>query len=215
VVIPEVGAALSAAGALMSDLQADHRALHYAATDRFDFDSVNRVLESLTARSAEFIEGPGTGGTAHAIDLYAEARYRHQIWEIDLPLTLDRFQSDADVSRVREDFDRLHEEVFAFRDPGSDVEFVGWRATARARLGADGFGRLEAEGALEADVSGSRTAYFAGLGAVDTDVELFEAMQPGAVVEGPAVIESAFTTVVVDPGASAVRTEGGTLVITP
>jgi N-methylhydantoinase A len=215
VVIPEVGAALSAAGALMSDLQADHRALHYAATDRFDFDGVNRVLDSLASRCAEFIKGPGTGGTAHAVDLFAEARYRHQIWEIDLPLTLDRFQSDADVSRVREDFDRLHEEVFAFRDPGSDVEFVGWRATARARLGADGFGRLEAEGALEADVSGSRTAYFAGLGAVDTDVELFEAMQPGAVVEGPAVIESAFTTVVVDPGASAVRTEGGTLVITP
>ena len=215
VVIPEVGAALSAAGALMSDLQADHRALHYAATDRFDFDGVNSVLDSLAARCAEFIEGPGTGGTAHAVDLFAEARYRHQIWEIDLPLTLDRFQSDADVSRVREDFDRLHEEVFAFRDPGSDVEFVGWRATARARLGADGFGRLEAERALEADVSGSRTAYFAGLGAVDTDVELFEAMQPGAVVEGPAVVESAFTTVVVDPGASAVRTEGGTLVITP
>jgi N-methylhydantoinase A len=215
VVIPEVGAALSAAGALMSDLQADHRALHYAATDRFDFDGVNRVLESLTARCAEFIEGPGTGGTAHAVDLYAEARYRHQIWEIDLPLQLDRFDSDADVSGVRKDFDRLHEEVFAFRDPGSDVEFVGWRATARARLGASGFGRLETEGALEAGVSGSRTAYFAGLGAVETDVELFEAMDPGAAVEGPAVIESAFTTVVVDPGATAVRTEGGTLVITP
>jgi N-methylhydantoinase A len=215
VVIPEVGAALSAAGALMSDLQADHRALYYAATDRFDFDGVNRVLESLTTRCAEFIEGPGTGGTAHAVDLYAEARYRHQIWEIDLPLQLDRFHSDADVSGVREDFDRLHEEVFAFRDPGSDVEFVGWRATARARLGAGGFGRLEAEGALEAGVSGSRTAYFAGLGAVETDVELFEAMDPGAAVEGPAVIESAFTTVVVDPSATAVRTEGGTLVITP
>jgi N-methylhydantoinase A len=215
VVIPEVGAALSAAGALMSDLQADHRALHYAATDRFDFDGVNRVLDSLAARCAEFIDGPGTGGTAHAVDLYAEARYRHQIWEIDLPLQLDRFHSDADVTRVREDFDRLHEQVFAFRDPGSDVEFVGWRATARARLGTDGFGRLEAERALEARVSGSRRAYFAGLGAVETDVELFEAMDPGAAVEGPAVIESAFTTVVVDPGATAVRTEGGTLVITP
>jgi N-methylhydantoinase A len=210
-----VGAALSAAGALMSDLQADHRALHYAATDRFDFEGVNRVLESLAARCAEFMQGPGTGGTAHAVELYAEARYRHQIWEIDLPLRLDRFHSDADVSRAREDFDRLHEEVFAFRDPGSDVEFVGWRATARARLGAGGFGRLEAERPLDAHVSGSRTAYFAGLGALETKVELFEAMDRGVAVEGPAVIESAFTTVVVDAGASAVRTEGGTLVITP
>jgi N-methylhydantoinase A len=215
VVIPEVGAALSAAGALMSDLQADHRALHYAATDRFDFDGVNGVLESLAARCNEFIEGPGLAGTDHAIDLYAEGRYRHQIWEIDLPLKLDRFRSEADLSRVREDFDRLHEEVFAFRDPGSEVEFVGWRATARSRLRSAGIGRLESERAFEARVPDSRTAYFAGYGSVETGVALFEAMDSGTTVQGPAIVESPFTTVVVDPGATAVRTEGGTLVITP
>jgi N-methylhydantoinase A len=215
VVIPEVGAALSAAGALMSDLQADHRALHYAATDKFDFEGVNGVLESLAARCTEFIEGPGLGGTEHAIDLYAEGRYRHQIWEIDLPLQIDRFRSEADLSRVREDFDRLHEEVFAFRDPGSEVEFVGWRATARTRLRSAGIGRLQSERAFEAEVSSSRETYFAGHGSVATEVQLFEAMEPGATVEGPAIIESPFTTVVVDPGATAARTEGGTLVITP
>ena len=215
VVIPEVGAALSAAGALMSDLQADHRALYYAATDRFDFDGVNGVLDSLAARCNEFIEGPGLGGTEHTVDLYAEGRYRHQIWEIDLPLTLDRFRSDADLSRVREDFDRLHEEVFAFRDPGSEVEFVGWRATARSRLRSHGIGRLESERVFEARVSPSRKAYFGGHGSVETEVELFEAMEPGTAVEGPAIIESPFTTVVVDPGATAARTEGGTMVITP
>jgi N-methylhydantoinase A len=173
------------------------------------------VLDSLAARCTEFIEGPGTGAGEHSIELYAEARYRHQIWEIDLPLELERFRSEADVSRVREGFDRLHEEVFAFRDPGSDVEFVGWRATARSRLRAGGFGRLTAERAVEAHVAAKRAAYFAGVGAVDADVELFELMEAGATVEGPAIIESAFTTVVVDPGATAVRTDRGTLVITP
>jgi len=215
VVIPEVGAALSAAGALMSDLQVDHRALHYAATDRFDFDGVNTVLKLLAGRCSEFIRGPGIFGTEHAIDFYAEARYRHQIWEIDLPLELDRFRSEADLSRVREDFDRLHEEVFAFRDSGSEVEFVGWRATARSRLREGAVGELEGERIFEARVSPSREAYFAGHGSVQTEVEQFEAMAPGATVEGPAIIESPFTTVVVDPGATALRTEGGTLVITP
>ena len=215
VTIPEVGAALSAAGALMSDLQADHRALHYAATDKFDFDGVNLVLDSLAARCDDFIQGPGMGGTEHVVDLYAEARYRHQIWEIDLPLAVDRFRSDADLSRVREDFDSLHEEVFAFRDPGSEVEFVGWRATARSRLRTHRLGRLESGGAFEPRLPSSRSAYFAGYGPVEADVELFEAMEPGATVDGPAIIESPFTTVVVEPAAAAVRTDGGSLVITP
>ncbi|HWT82376.1 MAG TPA: hydantoinase/oxoprolinase family protein, partial [Candidatus Methylomirabilis sp.] len=38
VIIPEVGAALSAAGALMSDLHADYRTLFYTTAENFDFD---------------------------------------------------------------------------------------------------------------------------------------------------------------------------------
>ena len=215
VVIPELGAALSAAGALMSDLQADHRALRYAATDKFDFDAVNQVLSSLVARCRTFLRGAGRGAVEHAIDLYAEARYRHQIWEIDLPLTVQRFRSHADLARAREDFDRIHEEVFAFRDPGSEVEFVGWRANARAKLREGEVGRLEPADAFDVKVSPSRKAYFSGAESVKARVEPFETMQPGALLEGPAIIESPFTTVVIDPGAKAVRRESGTLVITP
>jgi N-methylhydantoinase A len=35
------------------------------------------------------------------------------------------------------------------------------------------------------------------------------------VLAGPAIVESPFTTVVIDPGAEAVRRGSGTLVITP
>jgi N-methylhydantoinase A len=215
VVIPELGAALSAAGALMSDLQAEYRALHYAATDNFDFDRVNEVLKSLLANCRAFIRGPGSGAVEHTIDLYAEARYRHQIWEIDLPLTVHRFRSQRDLARAREDFDRVHEELFAFRDPGSEVEFVGWRATARARLRDDEGGRLKRDHGFEVEVPSSREAYFSGTGAVMAEVKPFETMTPAGALAGPAIVESPFTTVVIDPGAEAVRRSSGTLVITP
>ncbi len=214
-VIPEVGAALSAAGALMSDLQADYRALHYASTDRFDFDGVNSVLKSLVERCRAFVKGPGQGAADHSIDIYAEARYRHQIWEIDLPLQVARFKSKRDMDRVREDFDQVHEEVFAFRDPGSDVEFVGWRATVRCNLREGALGRLGHEKAFEVKVPTSRKAFFEGRGAVKTQVELFETMRRNRPLKGPAIIESPFTTVVIDPGATVVRKKSGTLVITP
>jgi N-methylhydantoinase A len=213
VVIPEVGAALSAAGALMSDLHADYRALFYTSSDNFDFEGVNEVLASLTAKCEEFFKGPGAGAMDHAVEIFAEARYRHQIWEIDLPIDLKRFNTPKEVARVRKDFDRAHEEIFAVLDPDSDVEFVGWRAIARCKLRTGKFGKLGHEKTYEAKLPAKRKAYFNGSAMKNTRVMLFESMKTGATLKGPAIIESPFTTVVIDPGAKASRTRSGSLVI--
>jgi len=215
VIIPEVVAALSAAGALISDLHADYRALFYATSDNFDFDGVNATLDSLTAKCRAFIQGPGAGAQEQSIELYAEARYRDQIWEIDLPLQIGRFKKPEDVHRVREDFDRLHEEVFAFRDPDSTVQFVGWRATVRCKLRERDLGSLAKDKFYEVSVPPSRKAYFTGTGMTETRVEVFETMKPNVPLEGPAIIESPLTTVVIEPGAKVVRKRSGSLIITP
>ncbi len=215
VVIPEMGAALSAVGALMSDLHADYRSLFFTVSDAFDFDGANATLKDLNAKCEKFIEGPGVGALESSIDFFAEARYRHQIWEIDLPLDVTRFKSKRDVALVREEFDRLHEEIFAFRDPGSEVEFVGWRATARCRLREGDLGKLGKDKTYKAKVTPSRKAYFDGKGIRKTRVELFETLKVNTPLKGPAIIESPFTTVVIEPGAKAVRKRSGSLVITP
>ena len=215
VIIPEVVAVLSAAGALISDLHADYRALFYTASDSFDFDGVNTTLDSLTAKCQAFIEGPGAGAMEQSIELYAEARYRDQIWEIDLPLPVGRFERLEDVAQVREEFDRLHEEVFAFRDPDSEVQFVGWRATVRCQLREQDLGNLAKDKLYEAEVPSSRKAYFTGMGMVETPVELFKTLKPNVPLEGPAIIESPLTTVVIEPGAKVVRKGSGSLIITP
>jgi N-methylhydantoinase A len=46
-------------------------------------------------------------------------------------------------------------------------------------------------------------------------VRRFEAMAPDEALAGPAIVESSFTTVVLDPGATARRASSGSLVITP
>ena len=60
-----------------------------------------------------------------------------------------------------------------------------------------------------------RKAFFDKKGIVDTQVEMFETMKFNRPIKGPAIIESPFTTVVIDPGAAVVRKKSGTLVITP
>ncbi|MDA0239139.1 MAG: hydantoinase/oxoprolinase family protein [Proteobacteria bacterium] len=214
VVIPELGATLSAAGALISDLHADFRALHYSSSTSFDMKGSNKVLSDLTKRCKAFIKGPGGGAKNSSIEYFAEAHYRSQIWEIDLPLRKGSFKTAADVARAREDFDAAHEEVFAYRDPDSEVQFVGWRAVARCRLAGKGLGNLARDFERSGSAAKSRKAYFAGKGSVSTKVYEFASMKSKP-VKGPAIIESPFTTVVIDPGATARRTKSGSLVITP
>lgn len=213
VVIPEVGAALSAAGALMSDLHADFRALYYASSVNFEFEGVNATLKSLISKCKAFFKGPGVGAIEHSIEIFTEARYRHQIWEINLPINLRRFRTASEVARVRKEFDAAHEEIFAVRDPDSDVEFVGWGAIARCKLREGKLGKLGHENKFGAKLPARRNAYFGGKGMVNTRVVLFESMKPSASMRGPAIIEAPFTTVVIEPGARVKRTRSGSLVI--
>ena len=86
VVIPETGAALSAAGALMSELAAEYSRMAFATSERFDAAAINAVLAGLEEQCRAFIEGPGEGSLEQRIDYTVEARYPHQIWEIEVPL---------------------------------------------------------------------------------------------------------------------------------
>jgi N-methylhydantoinase A len=63
--------------------------------------------------------------------------------------------------------------------------------------------------------SGMRSVYFGGLGAVNAAILRLEAMTPGAQFAGPAIVESSFTTIVLNPGARAERTASGSLAIEP
>ena len=55
----------------------------------------------------------------------------------------------------------------------------------------------------------------AAIGAVNAAILRLEAMAPGAQFAGPAIVESSFTTIVLNPGASAERTPSGSLAIAP
>ena len=61
VILPEVAAALSAHGALISELRAEYSGTLYTSTGGFDFNGVNALLEALEDKCRAFIQGPGAG----------------------------------------------------------------------------------------------------------------------------------------------------------
>lgn len=211
-VIPIVGAALSAAGALMSDLRADfHRSL-LTNTNSFDTEAVNRMLAELKASCDAFARATDARPEAIKISFSAEARYATQVWEIIAPVHTNRFRGDADVERFVEDFHKAHADLFTFADHDSAIEVTGWTAHVACRLNEmDGL-RLSERTAVR-PVGQTRHAFFADIGWSPVPVRRFEAMIAGEAVAGPALIESAFTTVVLDPGAIATKRPSGSLSI--
>lgn len=212
--IPEVGAALSAAGALMSDLTAQFHATLFTRSAGFDHERVNAVLDALERQAREFIAGPGQGSRQQTVTFWAEARYPEQVWELEVKLPNRRFTGPADVAALVEAFHATHEEVFAIRDANSGIEIVGWSVSVACRIRGETGGALAAAASAGAG-EGTRMAFFPGVGRVPTIVRRFEAIAPGETVAGPAIVESSFTTVVVNPGATAERRPSGSLSVDP
>jgi N-methylhydantoinase A len=214
VVIPAVGATLSAASALMSDLSAEYSSTSFTTSADFEYDRVNDTLEQLERRCRDFIDGPGTGALDSSIEFFAEARYPHQIWEVEVPLGPSRFKGPHEVEQLVATLHAKHEELFAFHDRGSEIEVVTWRARVRCRLPHPKDISVVETPAL-ADDKWVRSAWFPELGPVSSTVHHFSSMVVGEAVKGPCILESGFTTVVIDPGAVVTRMPSGSLLIDP
>lgn len=211
-VVPEVGPVLSASGGLVSELSTHFREVLPARTDAFDHGKVNALLSSLRARCEGFLEKNARGAVERHISFRLEGHYPSQVWDIEVPLPSGEIRDAADLEAVVQAFHRVHEDLFAVADAGSPVEVIGWQAHVSARLRDVALGRIAADSVGRA-VSGSRRCHFRETGRVDTPILSFGNMEPDAMIEGPAIVESPLTTVVVDPGATARRGASGSLIV--
>jgi N-methylhydantoinase A len=209
-VIPETGAVLSAVGALMADLSAEFSAACFTSSDAFDAARVDGVLDGLRERCRAFAEQ--VGAETHSIELIAEARLARQVWQIDVPLRVERFSAETAAEQtLLEDFRRLHEEIFAVLDERSAVEIVALRARVVCPLESRSQGRLSQ---APQTIDGEREVYFSGHGLLRARVRSLQELASGEALPGPAIVESPLSTVVIEPGAQAERRTGSGLVVT-
>ena len=219
--IPATAGALSACGALYADFVSEFSTSRYAETRSLDTDAVNSALAAAEARADRFLGSLGDVKLQGSRkDFFVEARYRAQVWELDVPLPRARIGGPSDIAALEEAFHAVHEKVFAVREPGQYLECLVWktRATAvpekpavRARAAAPAVAvpaGAAAAGGAPAPVT-VQTAYFRETGSVATPRYDGELLPPGTRIEGPAVIREKTTTVVVYPGTTAVVTALG------
>ncbi len=215
VILPKTASALSACGMQFSDIMSEKTISRVTLSGRFDFKGVNAALTQIDDELERFRKAlPGGGSADYRKKYFVEARYQAQVWELDTPLPVTRFQDEGDVNALIEAFHTVHDRVYAVRDEGSQVECVNWKGRLSVQLG----------GAVVTGTAGNltshtppaqivRTAYFAGGGEKEIAVYRGHELNPGGLIAGPAIIEEPTMTIVVYPGTQAAVSDAGNYVL--
>ena len=195
IVVPRIAAVLSACGMLAGDLRWEYVRTCITAAD----DSASGTLrDAFAALEKDGIARIG-GGFAGTIQLRRslDMRLGEQMFEIAVPLNGVDLEDPHLMAKVRERFHRRHEELYAYSSPQREPIIINARVAIVGVLPS-----LPREPVLPrsgpARPKGERRAYLSGW--IHAPVYDFDRLASGARIAGPAIFESATTTVLVRDG---------------
>jgi N-methylhydantoinase A len=202
VFVPVEAGVLCAFGMTVTDVRHDHVAALHAVSDDFDVDALNATLQELERKARHELAEEGFEQSEIQLERSVDARYPGQVHEITVPVPATGTLGEADLRALEAVFHREHEAQFAYNREGMAIECLHWRVAA---VGTSPIVRPEAPKTNGAGrgVTPVRTvqAYSTRDDAL-TDTPLYDVadLRLGAAVEGPAIIASPTTTIVLHAG---------------
>ena len=199
--VPRFPGITSALGCVLADLRHDM------------VQTVNLMLDGLQATVLE-IRLAAAGREASAVIAAAgipveridviyelDMHYLGQTHTVTVPLPIGSDAQGVNETAVRHAFEQAYSASFSRLLPGLAVRIVSLRVAAIGRRPAFDFSVFapEAAASLDAARTGARKVWFDG-GFRETDVWSRLALPAGATVAGPAILEQADATTVIEPG---------------
>jgi N-methylhydantoinase A len=209
VLVPRFPGLTSALGCILADLRHDFVRTLNQPLMSVDPVMVDRLYAEYEAEGRAMVEGEGVPIAAIDTVYEADLLYRGQSHVMRVPV-----ERPFDPAAVLASLEARYKERF-------DIELTEMTAVL-SNLRTATFGRRaridfsifapEPGGRIEDARQGRRSVYFAGRW-LDTPVYGRDRLPVGATIEGPAIVAQLDTTILIDPGATAVVDALGNLVI--
>src|SRR6267142_770726 len=188
IVVPNASSAFSALGCLTADFSFLQQQTFRVALDGIDLARVLERIETLIGQASEPLIANGVAPAAIDVELVALMRYAAQNDAIAVPFSLP-----LDATRLREDFLVCHQELFGYATAESCViESVRVQARRPSTTIVD-----RPTTAIRELRATSRWCSFDGVHDVATEIVDRASMKEAVI--GPAIIEDAWSTVVIPP----------------
>jgi N-methylhydantoinase A len=190
VIVPRVAAVLSAWGMLATDLRVEVTRTHIGDAGGLDGAAVKRLFAEMAEEATQRLRASFDGEVRlqHSVDM----RYGEQIFEINVPLDDVDWTAADPLPQIVERFHRRHEALYTYAMRDQEAVLVNARIAAIGILPD-----LPQEPRLPAGkpspMRAERRIYLGGWRAAP--VFDFEGLAPAQDIAGPAIVESAMTTV--------------------
>lgn len=210
IVIPLTAGSHSAFGAVASDIQCSFvlsrlmrtPPLSDNASDHLEAREIESVFKTLEEQGRTALARNGVAKRDMAFQRYVHMRYRRQTHEVPVPAPDGRFSRsrvDLLVERFEAEYEARYGRGSQYREAGLEVttfrvEAIGRKVKPRLRPRRKSAGK-------RAKPHATRDVYFyeAG-GTLPTKFHRGADLSPGREIQGPAVLEYAGTTVLIEPG---------------
>ena len=210
VIIPPNAGLASAFGTLVADLRVDRSWTHAYRSNALDVDRIDERFESLTMSALEDLASEGFDGEP-LVQRSISMRYMGQNYEQDVSVPPGRITKAA-IHDVFDRFHRQHQGFYGYEMPGEVIELIHFNvsvigAVPKVRLplwrGAPGKGATPA----------LRPVHLGQEGARDCPVYFRHELAPGSVIQGPAVVDDADSTVALPAERRLTVTDRGIVII--
>jgi N-methylhydantoinase A len=212
VVVPRAADVFSAWGMLMSDLRRDYFVTRLLGLNEANAAQLGGLVDEVTATALAQFEREGISRDQVRFLRYGNLRYENQEHGVEVPLPEGELDAAA-VARIEQAFHEAYEREYTYR-LDAPVEFVGLHLVAIAEVGKLRPAPLPATGrTLDDALKGRRGVDYATEGVHDADVYDGDLLEPGMSLDGPAIVETKGSTVVVHPENTLAVDDYGNLII--
>jgi N-methylhydantoinase A len=206
VIVPRVAAVLSAWGMLATDLRYEVARTHIGDTRQLSAAALKKLFVDMVAegraRLPKSFDGPVR------VHYAADMRYGEQIFEVGVPLDGVNWEVDDPLPEIVERFHERHAELYTYALRDQEVVLVNARVAVVGVL-PDLPQEPKVPERHPAPPMQERRIHLDGW--VTAPVYDLEALAAGQGIAGPAIVESATTTVLLRPGDHAAVTPQGWL----
>ncbi len=190
-----------AMGSIIADLRHDFVTSVVTKANAADLDAINVAYLDMRAMGDRYLSREGIAETDRYYEKSVDMRYKGQFHEVELPLPKGPL-SDAMREYMVNGFHKKHEDLYGYRDE-VETEVINLRRSCYGKVVVPERKAMPwSSPDAKKFIKGKRDVYFEEeFGFVPTNIFDGDRMQPGNIVEGPAIVEQKATTVVVPPKA--------------
>ena len=196
IIVPPIPGGFSALGLVMTDVRRDYARTLYRQLEDLPASDIEAVWSELQAQGEEMLRSTGISPDLWRFRRSADLRYSRQAYELNVTAEPGEF-TDKTKAELAGNFHSRHEQTYGHKNLTEPVHLVTLRLTAVGELG-----RLEIADTPRSDGASEksrRPVWFAQTGTTDCSVHNRSSLAAGISLDGPVIVESLDSTLVVPP----------------